>query len=354
MKLQGQFVRVLRLSRLLETFFVASVTSILVIRVFLASTGYPQLGGRGLHIAHLLWGGLLMLIALVVLLAFIGRHIQSIAALVGGIGFGAFIDELGKFITSDNNYFFQPTIALIYIIFVLLFLIFRELERRPSSSERERLANALHILEEDAPTGLREADKTEVLLLLRASASRDPRLHLLADAIERMPTVPASQPGVLGRVVSTIRSLYVRLVDSPHFAIIIISCIIIYALLFTGVMVFGVVHMGELAANSVSREVVQIGLLASSAVSSILIVIGVLFLRSSPLQAYSWFKRAILVSIFLTQGFLFYTQQLGALGELAVNLLLLGILNSLIRNHRREVRHALLKRAAMGSRQVHP
>ena len=63
------FVRVLKLSRLLETFFIASVTSILVICTFLASTGYPQLGGHGLHIAHLLWGGLLMLIALVLSLA---------------------------------------------------------------------------------------------------------------------------------------------------------------------------------------------------------------------------------------------------------------------------------------------
>ena len=50
------FVRVLKLSRLLETFFIASVTSILVIRAFLAATGYPQLGGHGLHIAHMLWG----------------------------------------------------------------------------------------------------------------------------------------------------------------------------------------------------------------------------------------------------------------------------------------------------------
>lgn len=39
------FVRVLKLSRLLETFFIASVTSILVIRAFLAATAYPQLGG---------------------------------------------------------------------------------------------------------------------------------------------------------------------------------------------------------------------------------------------------------------------------------------------------------------------
>lgn len=46
------FVRVLKLSRLLEAFFIASVTTILVIRAFLESTGYPQLGGHGLHIAQ--------------------------------------------------------------------------------------------------------------------------------------------------------------------------------------------------------------------------------------------------------------------------------------------------------------
>src|SRR6266852_4943410 len=122
---------------------------------------------RGLKLSRLLWGGLLMLIALVWLLAFIGRPIQSMAALLGGIGFGTLIDELGKFITSDNNYFFQPAIPLIYLIFVLLFLSFRELEHHPSSSVRTRLANALHILAEDAPSGLPEEDKHEVLWLLR-------------------------------------------------------------------------------------------------------------------------------------------------------------------------------------------
>ena len=189
MKRRGPFIRNIWLSSLLETFFVAGVTSVLVIRFFLASTGYPQLGGRELHIAHMLWGGLLMLFALVLLLAFIGRRIQSIAAILGGIGFGTFIDELGKFITRDNNYFFQPTIALIYLIFVLLFLSFRELVRRPYSSEQERLANALHILEEDTLDGLHEQDKIQILFLLRTLDSPDPRLHLLADAVDRDTTL---------------------------------------------------------------------------------------------------------------------------------------------------------------------
>ena len=238
------FVRVLKLSRLLETFFIASVTSILVIRAFLAATGYPQLGGHGLHIAHMLWGGLLMLIALVLLLAFIGRHLQSRAALLGGIGFGTFIDELGKFITSDNNYFFQPAIPLIYMIFVLLFLCFRELEKQPSPSERTYLANALYLLAQDAPSGLSEEDKNEVLWLLRAYDARDARLHVLKETVEQLPVVPPSKAGVLDRTVRSIRNLAVRLAHSPSFAVIVSSFFIVYALLFTGLMVFGMMHVG--------------------------------------------------------------------------------------------------------------
>ena len=233
---------------------------------------------------------------------------------------------------------------MIYIIFVLLFLSFRELVNRPASSERTRLANALYILAEDAPSGLPEEDKNEVLWFLHSYDAHDARLHLLADAVEQMPVVPPSKPGVLDRMVCSIGDRYVLLVHSPDFASIVSSGFIAYALLFTLVMVFGFVHMGQLVASKVTQDVVEIGLLISSVVSSIMIVIGVLFLRRSPLQAYSWFKRATLVSIFLTQVFLFYTQPLVALGALAVYFLVLGALNALIRTHRQEAWHAVLER----------
>ena len=88
----------------LETFLVSAVASLLSIRLYLELTDYPRIGSGGLHIAHVLWGGALMLVALVMLLGFLGKHVKRAAAVVGGAGFGAFIDELGKFITSDNNY----------------------------------------------------------------------------------------------------------------------------------------------------------------------------------------------------------------------------------------------------------
>jgi hypothetical protein len=40
----------------------------------------------------------------------------------GGAGFGCFVDELGTFITRKVNDFFSPTLALIHVVFIALYL----------------------------------------------------------------------------------------------------------------------------------------------------------------------------------------------------------------------------------------
>lgn len=146
--LEGRLVKNVYAGNLLEVFLVTAVASILTIRFFLSSLGYPQVSGGGLHIAHVLVGGMFMLLAMVILLSFLDKWSRDVAAVLGGFGFGAFIDELGKFITSDNNYFFQPTVGLIYITFVLLYLLAREIDARRILSREERLANVLEISKE--------------------------------------------------------------------------------------------------------------------------------------------------------------------------------------------------------------
>lgn len=78
----------------------------MVTRVNLAATGYAQIGGGPHHIAHLLWGGLLLIVAFSLLLAFQNPERKIWSATIAGVGFGLFIDEIGKFVTTDNDYFF--------------------------------------------------------------------------------------------------------------------------------------------------------------------------------------------------------------------------------------------------------
>src|SRR4051812_50054647 len=122
---------------------VSAVATVLVVRGFLAATGYPQLGGGGLHVAHVLWGGLLMVMGLVLLLSFAGPVIRPMAAVLSGVGIGLSIDEIGKFVTSDNNYFYRPAAALMYVFVAGLVLVAHLVHGRRAHHPAEHLAAAV-------------------------------------------------------------------------------------------------------------------------------------------------------------------------------------------------------------------
>ena len=150
----------------MERFFVSAIVAILLIRAYLAATGFPQIGGHGLHIAHMLFGGLGMLVALLASLIFLGPRSRVFAAVVGGAGFGAFIDELGKFITSDNNYFYRPTVALIYVVFVLLYIATERLSGERNPTPDERLAQAANVVTGAVIDGFPRRDREAAMRLL--------------------------------------------------------------------------------------------------------------------------------------------------------------------------------------------
>lgn len=341
------------LGPLSELFFVSGVVALLLTRFYLALTGFPQLGGAGLHIAHLLWGGLLMLVALTLLLAFVGRSTQRVAALLGGAGFGLLIDEVGKFVTSSNDYFFQPAVAIIYLVFVAIFLSFRTIERAGRYTQRELLANAY---DEAVEVALRPTDaesRERALRLLRDSGATGPLARGLERAlVEQQAFIPPShavRASRWKRARWAMARAYERAVASRWFPPALVLLVVAYAFVF--LLLFGL----ELAAATVAAEgpafaldlfalrghrVVQAGLLASSLVAAAFVVAGLVALPRDRLSAYRWFKRSVLVSLLVGQVFLFYTQQFGALVELVLILIALGGLDALLAAERRARRQA--------------
>ncbi|MGE5335405.1 MAG: hypothetical protein ACM3N4_11940, partial [Nitrososphaerota archaeon] len=345
------------LGPLSELFFVSGVVALLLTRFYLALSGFPQLGGAGLHIAHLLWGGLLMLVALVLLLAFVGRSMQRTAALLGGAGFGLFIDEVGKFVTSSNDYFFQPAVAIIYVVFVAIFLGFRTIERGGRFTSRELVANAYDEAVEVVlhPTGA--AHRVRALHLLRASGAAGPLARGLRQTLVeqgmRVPPRPAARGSWWRRATWAMRRAFVRAVTSPWFPTALVLLIVAYAVVFF--LLFGLALVAATAATASpvfvldlfalrGHRLVQAGLLASSLAAGGLLVVGLVALPRNRLWAYQWFKGSTLVWIFFGQIFLFYTQQFGALVELVLSLVALACLDALLAVERRARRRAAFRR----------
>ena len=90
-------------ARYLLLTIVSFAVTVAAVRVYLDAAGYPKVGGGGLHVAHMLWGGLLLVVGALSLLLFVGRRALTLSAIAAGVGVGLFIDEVGKFITESND-----------------------------------------------------------------------------------------------------------------------------------------------------------------------------------------------------------------------------------------------------------
>jgi hypothetical protein len=117
--------------------------AISVTRLFLSLSDYPTIGGGELHIAHVLWGGLLLFVASLLPLIFANRWVYSVSAVVGGVGIGLFIDEVGKFITVKNDYFFPAAAPIIYVFFLLTVMILIQIRLMKDKNENIHIHKAL-------------------------------------------------------------------------------------------------------------------------------------------------------------------------------------------------------------------
>jgi hypothetical protein len=333
-ELAGPLQRTSEFSSLHETLLLSAVATILVIRTQLWLTNYPQLGGAGLHIAHLLWGGLFMLIAIALVLTFLGRPIRRRAAIVGGIGFGFFIDELGKFITADNNYFYKPAASLIYLIFVGLFAAAHWAQQRGGLTSGERIANAIDLFGEAARRDLDERERAAALAMLDRADQANPLVAPLRELLLRVQALPTPAPRFYERWTRAVRARVQDVAQRPHFPTVLIAVFGVWAAL-TFVSAFELVlsigldlggaHPGFVSDNLSHLRFANVASLAASVVAAWFVAIAIRRERSGDrVTACLWLERAVLVAILVVQVFAFFESQFGAVFGLAVDLLLLA------------------------------
>lgn len=323
------FIQNLDAAILRENFLVAAIFSIFFIRVFLQVSGYPQLGGGGLHIAHMLWGGLFMLVAFIINFYFLSKASANFASILAGVGFGTFIDELGKFITRDNDYFFQPTIALIYAIFVLIYVFSKGLVKYNKVSKEEYLVNALELMKDAVINDLDQEEKKQVLAYLKKSDQRDPMVQALSHFIQEVETIAPPPPSLLSRLRHHVTVVYTYLAKSR----LILRSLAVFLLLQTAGMMF---FTGLVIFNGESLYFDEQGRFLSSLIAGIFVLLGLILYRFSRERAFRLFKASILTSLLLTQFFLFYEYELLALLGVGFNMLLLLVVDYALTKGERE------------------
>ncbi|MFK4086834.1 hypothetical protein ACI2LF_22185 [Kribbella sp. NPDC020789] len=318
--MRAGLVRNVRSGEHLTTFVVSGVATVLITRLILSLSGYPQIGGKGLHIAHVLPGGILMLIAISLLLGYVGPVVRPAAALVGGIGFGLFIDEVGKFVTSDNNYFYKPTAAIVYVVFVLIVLASRFLSTRRPIDPREELANVIDHAVEGVAGGLsrqRMAQASELLHLVGPDVQGRRETEALLAAC------PHDEVELAAPVDAGWRALqrgFERLATHPKAATV--------AVVVLGIQAAAAITIAIVAGRGLGQLSVT-GVTIGSLLSATFTVRGGLQLRKgNRTRAVRLFELAVLVSLLMTQVFQFALTQFAAAGGMLLDLVMLGLLRA--------------------------
>src|SRR3954453_13136130 len=266
----------------------------------------------------------MMAVAIIFSIAYLAPNNRTFIAFIGGCGFGWFIDELGKFITRDVNYFFKPTIALIYFVFIAMYLVFRGIQRRQYTSD-EAVLNGLEAIKAAAIGELSEPRRQSAMALLDQTSADNAiaaQVHaLLADESG----LPDPRPNRFERAGGRIRDWYLQRATKRWFT----RAVTWWFVVIGSGQLFVALFLA--ADHGAVRGFEEWGTVVSSGVSGTLIIIGVVQLRHHRLSAYRWFERGILVQIFVTQVFQFAQEQLAGVFGLALNLLVWISLRMMIR-----------------------
>ena len=318
-----------------EDYFLISLVAfgvtVVAIRAFLHFTGYPQVGNDMLHIAHALWGGLLLFVAVLLPILLTNRWAINASAWLSGIGIGLFIDEVGKFISQSNDYFFPPALSVIYGFFLLNVLVYFYFRRPRKKNPRNALYYSLDDLQEalDGDLDTEEAARIEAHLDI-AKQSEHEEISFLAEMIakyleEEKDRLLIAKPNLWRRLVRRV-DRYGRTIGQRKHRIIILGVLIswiIFVISYIAVMIFGYA--------SLSSEFLQwrlVLIIVQSMVGCLMVASIINWVSGHEDRGLKFGIWGILLSLVILQLISFYTDQILALVSTLIQFVVLLILLS--------------------------
>jgi hypothetical protein len=311
------------------TSLVAFAVTVIFTRAGLQLTGFPQLGNSVLHIAHALWGGLLLFIAVLLPLALANRWAIMASAVLSGIGIGLFIDEVGKFITQTNDYFFPPALALIYGFILLNVVVYLYFRRPHQEDPREAMYHALEGLQDaiDGDLDTEKAARIEAQLAIAKQSDRD-EIVSLANAVsaylqKEKRHLSEAKPGYWKRTAMWVETYGLRLGRRMHRTI--VSGLLIFWMMF----VIGYIAVLALGGTNLNSQVVQLRgplLVIQVVIGGLMTVAAVAWLTKHEERGLTFAVCGFLLSLVALQSLYFYLSQFSAITATLIQLAFLQIL----------------------------
>ncbi|WP_412539540.1 hypothetical protein R8Z50_27360 [Longispora sp. K20-0274] len=312
-----------RATQHLTAFMVTGVATVLLTRGGLAAAGYPSVGGSRLHVAHVLWGGLLLAVAVLLQFSFVGPVVRPAAAVLGGIGFGLFIDEVGKFVTRDNDYFFRPAAAIIYGTVIVFILASHLVHGRPLQPA-EHLAAAVFQAVSGVAAGLSPYRRTDATGHLRAAGD----LRAGPETAALLAALPAGADDLGHRIARTVTGRAHRVLASRPATAVTVALLVlevIAGVLTAAATLFALVLFPKALVENADQVLATL-MSASAMTSAAFILTGLLRLGRDRAAAFAWFQRAILLDLLVTQLLDAVLSQFGTVFGVLVDVAILGVI----------------------------
>jgi len=280
----------------------------------------------------MLWGGLFMLLSMMGLMTFLNDDLKHFWAVMGGIGFGTFVDEIGKFITRDNNYFYEPTFAIIYVIFICLYLLYKSIQRQQLFTKEEYLINTLEKLKDVIIKDLDREEKEIAVQYLARSNPRHPVTKFLKQVFAEIDELPQERDGYYTRLRQKASSWYHFFIDQDWFLNAVDGFFLLRSLwyLISGIFLLVTVSQQVVSGNIdgllTPRGTLPLIQFFALLMQALFTLIGATIIWKSRKEAYILFKDSVFISVFILQVFHFTRNPLLALVSVFGDFLLLNIL----------------------------